>query len=247
MVYSRYWSEFTQQLYWILNCQYFLMSVRKVSQYWSGSIRLNLVIGYSEHFHAMKSNQVPEAVMLLASFLEEEKPSTLSHFDQSTSKYFNTHNRVHDGLVVSLEFRVCPSNTLVWHVTPQKHIKKNIKQTNKCGRFCKHFQWETRGAMHKLLWIMRQRRHMYEERRDGKGALLYLRQGGARLLTEVTTRKEGWGWVGWRTAQVWLVVWLWVEWGEESGWKAWRSTWHGHRQHGKARAYSTVDIRVVAA
>lgn len=30
----------------------------------------------------------------------------------------------------------------------------------------------------------------------GKGALLYLRQGGSSLLTEVTTRKEGWGGMG---------------------------------------------------
>lgn len=41
--------------------------------------------------------------------------------------------------------------------------------------------------------VLRQKRHAYEERRDGKGAPLYLRQGGARLLTEITTRKEGWG------------------------------------------------------
>lgn len=34
---------------------------------------------------------------------------------------------------------------------------------------------------------------MDEERRDGEGAPLYLRQGGAGLLTEVTTRWEGWG------------------------------------------------------
>lgn len=54
--------------------------------------------------------------------------------------------------------------------------------------------------------IMRQRRHMYEETRDGKEALLYLRQGGARLLTEVITRKEGWGRMGGQHRCGWLFV-----------------------------------------
>lgn len=34
---------------------------------------------------------------------------------------------------------------------------------------------------------------MFEERRDGRWALVYLRQRGACLLTVVTTRREGWG------------------------------------------------------
>lgn len=49
---------------------------------------------------------------------------------------------------------------------------------------------------------------MDEERRDGEGALLYLRQGGAGLLTEVTTRWEGWGGMsGGQRRCGWLFFW----------------------------------------
>lgn len=49
--------------------------------------------------------------------------------------------------------------------------------------------------MHKLLSDQETvKKHKDEETWDGKGPLvLYLRQGGARLLTGVPTRVEGWG------------------------------------------------------
>lgn len=57
---------------------------------------------------------------------------------------------------------------------------------------------ETGGAMHKLLLDQETiKKHRNEETWDGKRQLLvYLRQGGARLLTGVPTGVEGWGRMG---------------------------------------------------
>lgn len=80
-------------------------------------------------------------------------------------------------------------------------------------------------------------RHMNEARQDGKGAAAVLTPRGSPLPHWGRNQEGRMGRDGWRTAQVWLVDWLWMEWAEESGWKAGRSTWHEHRQQGKARPY----------
>lgn len=64
------------------------------------------VIGYSEHSHAMNSHLIPEAVVIFPTILEDdskkkENPehNSHSHFDQSTSKYFQIHIEMTSGLV----------------------------------------------------------------------------------------------------------------------------------------------------
>lgn len=88
--------------------------------------------------------------------------------------------------------------------------------------------------------IMRQRRH-----RDGKGAPLYLRQGGARLLTEVTTRKEGWGRMGGAQHRCgWLFV---CGWNEERRVGERHGGVRGSDTDNTEKPGRTLGIRVVAA
>lgn len=79
----------------------------------------------------------------------------------------------------------------------------------------------------------------------GKGAPLYLRQGGARLLTEVTAGKGGWGRMGGGQHRCGWVFCLWMEWGEESGWR--HAGVRDRDTDNMEKPGRTLDIRAVAA
>lgn len=89
---------YTQQHNLIVTFKHFL-SVRKVSQYWLDSIYLKSCDWILRTFPC---HDIPSGSRRLCYwlFFRGEKPCKHSHI-QSTSKYFHTHNRVHDGLTVS--------------------------------------------------------------------------------------------------------------------------------------------------
>lgn len=101
-------------------------------------------------------------------------------------------------------------------------------------RFVFNFQWDVR-----LFGICSNAQRTKETKEPGEVGwkkLLYLRQGGACLLTEVTSGKEGWERMcGRRTAQVWLVG---------CGWNEQRKL--GER-HGRVRTQTTGKAQRTAA
>lgn len=110
------WSEFIQQHDLIVFFQHSLMSVRKVSQYWMDSSHLTTCDLILRTFPCHEIPSGSWACDAIGCFFRrglQKNPVTrltLSHYRQSTSKYFQTHNQVHQGLVVS-EF----VHQTLWH------------------------------------------------------------------------------------------------------------------------------------
>lgn len=154
----------------------------------------------------MKSHQVPELAMLLVAFSgkDSKKPCNTTHTQTfarvplhvSTSRHIT--ESIRPLWLVSLSFKYFG---LTYNTS---ETKSNVSLWDKWEQCTSCETKETHS------------RRPYEERRDGIEEPLYLRQGGACLLTEVTTGREGWGRMG---GEQHRCGWLWMEWAKESGWR----------------------------
>ena len=86
--------------------------------------------------------------------------------------------------------------------------------------------------MHKLLWSHETKEYLIRGRRETQCCCTYAKGEPASSLRSWSGGKNRKGWVKDSTSVV-----GWIEWAEESGWKAQRTPMHRHRKQRKAKHY----------